>query len=103
MSKPISKEDARAIFLDQIKALCAFWASGEDKGSTLERCEGVAFSILNIFDGRSGFLPAHDIIVRPHPEDKQFCISQGSDYYEDGICINDDCHLHELFFTKTKK
>jgi hypothetical protein len=60
------------------------------------KLEGLAFSILNIFDGTTG-LPAMDIVLSPHPEDKDFALSEGERWYEEGMIIN-DCYLHELFY-----
>lgn len=95
MSKAKTVEEVRETFLDQIRFLAHYWAR-QKPNSSREACDGLAFSILNIFDGTSG-LPAFDIIVRPHPDDKQYHIENGEDYYEDGMMIN-DCHLHEMYY-----
>ena len=63
----------------------------------LEKCNGLAFSILNIFDGTSIELPAMDIVLRPHEDDKEYLRGEGMDWFEDGMVIN-DCYLHELFY-----
>lgn len=96
MSKPYTEEEAREIFLSSIRGLCSYWV-GVERRNTAEKLEGLAFSILNIFDGTSASMPALDIVVRPHPEDKDFRISEGDDYFEDGQVIN-DCYLHEHFY-----
>lgn len=95
MSRAKTAEEVREDFLQNIKSICRYWANAEGKND-LEKCEGVAFSILNIFDGTSSAFPTMDIILRPHPEDKQYHIDNGMDYYEDGQMIN-DCYLHSLF------
>ena len=100
MSKPITKEQTREDFLKQIKSIVWYWASSNVHDVTMmERCEGVAFSILVMLDGGSG-LPAFDVIVRPHPDDQSFHEAEGEDYYVDGMVINDDCQLHDLFYKK---
>ena len=94
MSKAKSAEQVRNELISQIKLLSSYWANLEGK-TDRERCDGVAFSILNIFDGTSS-LPAFDLLVSPHEDDKQFNIDEGEDYYEPKMMIN-DCMLHELF------
>lgn len=103
MSKPINKEQAREAFLEHVRSVARYWADPNVSCETvLERCEGVAFSILVLLDGGAR-LPAHDVVVRPHPEDKAYHIENDDDYYVDGIVINDDCQLHELFYKKDGK
>jgi|TARA_Y100000310_G_scaffold54727_1_gene50147 hypothetical protein len=82
------------MFLAQLKRHAKYWADQEDI-TCRERCDGVIFSILNIFDGTT-MLPAMDIVLRPHPDDKAHCQSEGLNWYEDGMIINSDCMLHEI-------
>lgn len=96
MTKMKSAEDVREDFLDTIREIALFWASLPEK-TDIEKCKGTAFSILNIFDGTHGYLPAMDIVLSPHESDKDYNISQGEDWYEKGMVIN-DCMLHELFY-----
>lgn len=99
MSRAYTPEEARDMLLDHMRHLAHYWAC--QPGQTeLQRCEGMAFSILNIFDGTAGAFPcAVDLVLRPHPEDKQYSIDNGDNYCEDGQVIN-DCMLHDLFFVK---
>lgn len=104
MSKPIDKEAAREAFLDQVRAYVDYWAHPDvQRDNVKERLSGLAFSILNIFDGTSAMMPAFDIVVRPHPDDKAYQQAEGEDYYVDGMVINDDCHLHELFYRPSQR
>lgn len=96
MSRTITKEEAREMVLDHIRALVTYWDTESRATTSHEKLEGLAFSILNIFDGTAATLPAFDIAVRPHPDDKAYHEADGSNYFEDGMVINDDCHLHEL-------
>lgn len=100
MSREYTKEEVRKMVLEHMRHLAQYWAIIPKDVTVLERCEGVAFSILNIFDGTSSGLPAFDLVVRPHPDDKQFHIDEGENYMPDGLVINDDCHLHDLFYAK---
>lgn len=96
--KPRAKtdEEVREEFLNKVKGLAKYWSQVEGR-SDLEKCEGVAFSILNIFDGTSGDLPAMDIVLSPHESDKEYCIDNKENWYEPGMVIN-NCSLHEIFY-----
>jgi hypothetical protein len=96
MSKEITKELARELFLTLVRGAAATWA-GYDLPDELERCNGVVFNVLNVIDGNTGAFPALDLVVRPHPDDKAFHIEEGQNYYPDGLAVNDDCALHELY------
>jgi hypothetical protein len=75
MSRAYTEEEARDQFLDRIRHLTRYWAKQPNQ-SPLERCEGLAFSVLNIIDGTSGgFRCTLDIMLNPHPDDKQFQIN----------------------------
>lgn len=96
MSRAYTPEEVREMFLCQVKILASYWSTVECE-TDLEKLEGLAFSLLNLFDGTSAALPAMDLVLRPHPEDKAFCEADGNNYFEDGQVIN-DCYLHELFY-----
>ncbi len=93
-----TESEVREEFIEYAKTIARYWSTMENK-TDVEKCEGVVFSILNIFDGSTMSLPAMDIVLRPHEEDKQYCIENGEDWYEDGMVIN-DCMLHEMFVRK---
>lgn len=90
-----TEEEARDIFLERVRHLSEYWAEVPDK-TPRERCDGLVFSILNVFDGTSGWHPALNISLSPHPDDMHFHQTEGSNWYEPGMVIN-DCMLHELF------
>lgn len=93
-SKAISKEESRELFLSHCKALALYWA--QQKGSKEQVCDGLVFSILSTIDGCTE-LPAIDLALSPHPEDKQYCVDNEEDWFEPGLVINDDCDLHDLY------
>ncbi len=86
--------------LEHIRHLAAYWAQHPEPRTAKERCDGLAFSILSIFDGSADGLPAFDIVARPHPEDKAYFQAEGEDWIEDGTVIN-DCMLHEAYQERT--
>ena len=97
MTKPYTKEEMREMFLDNCKALAQFWSTVENK-TPREMCDGVVFSMLNIMDGMSGGFPAAiNLVMEPHPDDKDYCISNDENWVEPGQVINDDVMLHEHY------
>ena len=92
-------EEVREQFLAHIRQTAAYWANLPDLSSK-DRCDGVAFSILNVLDG-STMLPAFNLTVAPHPEDKDYHIKNGENWYEPDMLIN-DCMLHEEFYKEPK-
>jgi hypothetical protein len=82
--------------LDHIRCVADYWARLPDK-TPKERCDGVAFSILTMIDGCSGGMPAFDLLVSPHEDDKKYNIDNGNDYYQPKMMIN-DCMLHDEFY-----
>lgn len=97
-SRAYTAEEVREMFLNQARAYAAYWAELPGK-TAQERCDGLAFSLMNIFDGTSVGLPAFDIVVRPHPDDKAYHIREGTKYFEDGTVLN-DCMLHEMYYPR---
>lgn len=94
MSTPRAKtaEEARKDFLDHIRHLVQYWANRPDA------LNGLAFSILSAIDGSSAALPAFTLTLDPHPDDKQYAIDNGENWYEPGVAINSDCHLHDMYY-----
>lgn len=94
-----TKKEVRDQFLDHARHLATYWAS-TGTGTEVEKIEGALFSLLNVFDGTSMALPAFDLVVRPHPDDKEYHQNEGTNWYEDGMVINDDVHLHDQFYNR---
>ncbi len=100
MSRAYTAEEVRAMFIGAARAMASYWATAPDAGTVQERCEGVAFSLLNCIDGTSGSFPcALDLVLSPHPDDKAFHIDEGENYFEPGMVIN-DAMLHEMFYDR---
>jgi hypothetical protein len=97
MTEPYTKEEMRQMLLDHCKSIAFYWSRLEG-GTPREMCDGVVFSMLNIFDGCSGGFPcAINLAMEPHPESKEYDISNDENWVEPGQVINDDVMLHELF------
>ena len=94
----ITKEELRDQFVSSAKHLADYWSRVEGR-TDKEKCEGVVHSMLVMIDGMSGAFPCSiDLVMRPHPDDKQYNIDNGDDYIEDGMVINDDVMLHEELY-----
>jgi hypothetical protein len=92
-------EELRDDFMDTCRALADYWASDVIEARTChERLSGLVHSILCIFDGVSGGMPAFDITASPHPDDKEYHRSGGENWIEPGTVINGDVMLHELLY-----
>lgn len=101
MSDYYSEEEMRAVFIESSKQIAAYWA-GIDGISKRDVADGVLHSMLCILDGVSGSFPcAVDLVMRPHPDDKQFRIDNGEKYVVDGQVIN-NCYLHEIIYDDGK-
>ena len=94
-----TEEEVRDMLLEQIRVVARYWANLPDvdrvTGRALtihDRCDGVAFSILSILDG-SSTLPAFDLTVCPHKEDKQYYIENGENWFKK-TTISDMLHEH---------
>lgn len=99
MSRASTKEEVRDEFIGQLRGLARYWANANAK-SDLEKIEGAIFSVLCSIDGVGHPFVSMDLVLRPHPDDKEYFIENEEDFYEDGMVINDDVYLHDLFFER---
>lgn len=74
-------EEVRAKLLRHVWALIDYWDEG--KPNKRAAMEGLAFSILSTLDGSAMDLPGFAVIPAPHPEDKEYRLEQGENYYRD--------------------
>ncbi len=93
MSRPYTKDEVRQEFLDHIRGMIRYWDSDVVSGSKTraDRLEGLAFSILVMLDGESS-LPGFRVIADPHPDDMQYHIDEGENYYPEGVDIAGGLH-----------
>jgi hypothetical protein len=91
-------EEVRKEFMGAVKGIVRYWSNVESE-SVKDACDGVAFSILSLIDGCSGNFPGVDLRLSPHKDDKAYNISEGKNWYELNMLIN-DCMLHEMYHDK---
>lgn len=96
-------KEVRSEVLATMHALVNYWANESRTPDTKEKLDGLAFSILNIFDGTNGGLPGFDIVCRPHPDDESYHRLQQENWYPDGETINKDGLLHEQWYRKESR
>lgn len=99
MIEPYSPQECRQKIYEHMRSLCEYWSVKSRRETERERMEGLCFSILTMFDGCTMDLPAMDIRMAPHKDDKAYLIEHGERYFEPGMLIN-NCHLHDEFYTK---
>jgi hypothetical protein len=95
MSKAYTKEQVQEMILSHLHQVARYWAT-QTGGSCEEKINGAIFSVLAMLDGATD-LPAMDIILRPHPDDREYCLKGGENYFKNGMAINDDVMLHEMW------
>ena len=88
--------EIREKFLNVLHGLVDYWALQESR-NIKKKLDGLTFSILVLIDGDSIELPAMDLVMRPHPKDKQYDIGNGNDWVEDGTVITSE-PLHEHWY-----
>lgn len=97
MSRSKTKEEVCQEFVSHVLQIADYWANEPRAETARAKCRGTAFSILVMFDGGSAGWPAMDILLAPHPSDKEYHQGQGEDWYEPGMAFNDEFSLHDLF------
>lgn len=99
-------EEVRSVFLSHMLELCKYWSHPSRRttinGTECERMEGLCHSILAMIDGSTLDLPAIDLVLCPHKEDKQYHISEGENWFKKGMIINDCTMASQLYVEKRK-
>lgn len=100
-TKGISKKTALSMFIEEALGVAAYW--GKEAKTPEDAADGAVFSLLSLIDGCKMDMPLMDIVLRPHPDDKAYCIDNDEDYFIDGMCINDEVMLHEEYCAAKEK
>ena len=94
-ARAYTPEEVQDQLIGLLRQYARYWS--ELPGANIKYAvEGMAFSMLVILDGDTD-LPAFDLVLRPHPDDQAFHVERGEEYYQDGMVINADVALHEIF------
>ncbi|MBD3261177.1 MAG: hypothetical protein GF334_05760 [Candidatus Altiarchaeales archaeon] len=101
--REMTVEECREIFMRQVASIAAYWARVPGR-TDLEKCNGVAFSILSMLDGSNVDIPAFDLIPSPHGSDEEFHRDEGENWWprapdevRETLPIINDTMLHEMW------
>ncbi len=104
MPRELTTEEVRNQFLSHVRFMIDYWERETRATTSKQKLEGLAHSILVTLDGGSG-LPAFIVAPNPHPDDQQFRIEEGEDWFPENhtLKVKADISggLHERLFEKT--
>jgi len=100
MSEPreLTTDECTERLMLHLEALVRTWRDAD--GSVESRLNGLVFSVLSTFDGSSIDVPSWRLAPDPHPEDKQYRIDEGENWWpeNDGELVGEyRGQLHELW------
>lgn len=107
-SRAYTAQEVRQLLFGSMRAAARTWSRVRPDPTTktnmteYQRMEGLCFSILNMFDGTSMGLPPLMIIIESSADAKTDAIEEGTNWFEDGMCINDGLMLHDAFYAKVR-
>jgi hypothetical protein len=78
-----TKEEARDLFLKQVRAYIDYWENESRQPTIRQKLEGLAFSIMVLIDGEAATVPGWILAPSPHPDDREYNISKGENYFAD--------------------
>ncbi len=81
MSKKLTEEQIRDRFIEHVWALIEYWDKEPRAASQRDRLSGLVHSLLVALDGSAAALPGFCVSPSPHPDDRQYNIDEGEDYY----------------------
>lgn len=99
-----SEKEVRQKLYEHMRSLCDYWSKVDNDWNKTEkqRMEGLCFSLLVLFDGYTcADLPAFDIRLSPHKDDKKFHVSRGERWFKKNMLIN-DCLMHDEWCNSEK-
>lgn len=107
-ARAYTNDEVRDMIVEYAAEVAHYWASLPDidtatgrRFTTLVRCEGVVHSVLAMLDGASGAIPAVNLKLMPHTDDKEYHKNEGENWFEPGMEIEDTLHEHLYRFRKS--
>ena len=96
--RAFTEEEVTEQFLKKCVSIADYW--GNLPNTTQQAAaEGAVFGMLAMMDGCSDF-PAVDLVIVTDPNDKEYLIEKGENYYENNVIST---MLHEMFFGVQKE
>ena len=108
MSREWTQEEIQHKFLHHLWAAVKYWEEQTEYDSK-RKLEGLMHTFLATLDGCTADLPGFDLVARPHPSDKQYCIDNDENYYpenkvpEDTVTVHGNDSLHEIMYKFGRK
>lgn len=103
--RELTEDEVRDEFIGKVCDIVEY--HDRTKKDVRDKLEGVAFSILVLLDGENIDAPKFIVAPDPHPEDKDFYIGEGLNYYPENHMNNINCDisgsLHETFCAHLRK
>lgn len=100
-SRPKTVPEMRKEFIDYCHDMIAYWLTQTGDGRDEKgRMEGLVFSIMVALDGNTTALPGFKVIPHPHPDDQQFDIDNGDNWWHDADIAG---QLHYHFYDGRRK
>ena len=85
MPREMTANEVRDAFMGHVRSLIDYWSdlpddACKDRDPKSWRVSGVVHSVLALLDGAS-VLPGFIVAPSPHPDDRQFHIDEGENWY----------------------
>lgn len=91
-TRAYTKQEVIDMFIIQLEGIAKHWA--DNSRTTEGAVDGLVHSILATLDGCSCGMPAFKLIPNPHPDDKEYHISEGKNYYPTDVDIAGSLHKY---------
>lgn len=108
MSREYTTDEVREMFVEHLRNMVTYWEQEDRAPSVREKLEGFAYSVLVALDGETS-LPGFLVAPMPHPDDKQFCIDKGENYFpsnshiENQVCADIGGSLHDNWYKQREE
>jgi len=99
--RQMTEGEVRARFLEYVWHTIRYWFESTRNPGTLDKMEGLAFSMLTMLDGGRMGLPSFIVAPASHPDDPEYSKEHGEDWYPTNEDSEVDCDiaggLHDEF------
>ena len=99
MPHELTQEEMRHHFMLEVMRLITYWEENERFPGVREKLEGLVNNLFLLLDGTAKF-PTFELVPRPCPEDREFSLAHGEDWWPTQEVDEDKCiggPLHEYF------
>lgn len=91
-------EETAHKFVTNISGMVEYWSTTEENSpSQKDRMNGLVSDILSMIDGLSPNMPAMNVSMNPHEDDREYLIQMGDQFYVPERVWNTDLVLNEVW------